>query len=171
MNLEFRTAPHALDWIAPFFGTRFLELHVRVAASDEEIRKLKSFNMLKRDFYRFEEERSGAIGFLLSSVFAISAYAAWHFSPTMSAVFVLSALSFISFVLSWAVSGKGTTTTIKVSDVVRPAGIPFVRDNPDDIHKIAEEVQAQYQHLFGAMFEIEAFGTTREIIWSKEIPA
>jgi len=168
MELVLETRSHGLDGIAKAFGTRLITLDVLVKASPEEAAKLKSFNMLKREFFSAPETKSGVLGLTVGTLSGAAAYLAWGLVDSASVPVTCAGLSGLSLYSSWSAMGKESVASVKVRDVIKPPGVPFTRDNPAEIHEIAEAVTEQYQVLFGAMFEIEYFGIKREAQWQNQ---
>lgn len=171
MNLKFKSRPHSLDWIAILQGSRLLTLDVWIEATPDEVGKLKSFNMLKRDFIEVDKPR----GILSIVAFALGALATWYsYAGYDAEPLVTLGLGLFTAFCGWSMKvnvGKSYKGKIKVADLLANNPVPFTRDNMAEIHEVAVAVQEQYQVLFGAMFEIEHYQVSREAVWREEVAA
>jgi len=169
MELRLHPRSHGLDRIASACGSRLLTLDMWIEASADEVGKLKSFNMMKQEFLTDTELCTGTAALVSSLLFAGATWAScnmseWGFATTTGA---------LAAACLWKAKrsmGRVSPLTLKVKDVVNRR-VPFTRDNPQDIHEIAVRAEEKYQHLFGAMYEIEAFGSVREFTWKQEVAA
>lgn len=169
MELRLHPRSHMFDGAATWCGSRLLTLDMWIEASADEVSKLKRFNMMKQEFLTDTELCTGTAAAVSTVLFAGASWAAWNMAAPE---FAIGAGGLAAGCLWQAKRSMGRTSplTLKVKDVVnRP--VPFTRDNPADIHEIAVRAEEKYQHLFGAMYEIEAFGSVREFTWKQEVTA
>ena len=158
---------HCLDGLAIFMGTRLIALDVWVDASPSEAEKLKSFNMMKQPFYQISESQCGIGGVVVGLVSGLTACASWMIGFGFFFTAGLAFLSAASLWMTYRGAQRSRLLKLSVKDVVNKK-VPFIRDNPRDIHEIAVEIEGQYQRLFGAMYEIESFGVVREFEWKQQ---
>lgn len=147
-----------------------IELDVWLDVSADEEAKLKRFNMMKREFLAVGETKTGAGALAFAAIAGLAGWAAWHLADTWVPSAALLASSCVGMWLGTKQMGAEGTLSLKVKDFVNKP-VPFTRDNPSDIHEIANKAEEQYDHLFGAMFEIESLGNIREFTWKKEAHA
>lgn len=169
MELNYKTRPHSLDWLAIMQGTRWFTLDVWIDATPDEIAKLRSFNMLKLHFIDAPKPR----GFAPAIGFVLSALATWFATYNFEAPVILCLFA-VTAICAWLAKisiGKTTKGSIKVSDLLHSRPVPFTRDNMADIHAVVLSVDESYQRLFGGMFEIEHYQVKREAVWREEVEA